>query len=116
MTKEVENNMQYLIGELHKEWDKSGEIFKNVGMSLDKSMKLRKLLVERIVNLRSMADGENVSFKKTMKLTKQSFLYLRMYRKALELEEKTIADDDGEMFFYPLDKDEYQVYREVLAG
>ena len=74
MTKEVENNMQYLIGELHKEWDKSGEIFKNVGMSLDKSMKLRKLLVERIVNLRSMADGENVSFKKTMKLTKQSFL------------------------------------------
>lgn len=115
MTKEIENNMQYLIHELHKEWDKSGEIVKNIGISLDKSQILRGALIEKIMENRKASEDENISFKKSIKLSKESFLYLRMYRKALESEEKTIAEEDGEMFFYPLDKEELQVYREIFT-
>ena len=91
--------MQHLIHELHKEWDKSGEVVKNIGISLDKSQILRGALIEKIMENRKASEDENISFKKSIKLSKESFLDLRMYRKALESEEKTIAEEDGEMFF-----------------
>lgn len=115
MTKELENNMEYLIKELHKEWDKSGEICKNIGISIEKSQVLRGVLAEKILLLKAENEVEGTSFKRSMRLTKESFIYLRMYRKALELEEKTKLEEDGDMFFYPLDKDEYRVYKEVFA-
>lgn len=116
MTKELENNMEYLIKELHREWNKSGEICRKIGLSLERSKTLRDKLAEKILLIKAEHEAGGINFKRSMRLTKESFIYLRMYRKALELEESTRLEDDGDMFFYPLDKDEYRVYKEVLLN
>ena len=79
--KEIIDNMEFLLKELHKEWDRSGANKASVFISLDEVEEVNKTLLLRIAKQQKEAETGDITFKKSVKLSRECYILLRLARK-----------------------------------
>ncbi len=106
-------NLEFLYGELQKEWDESKETKHTVIMTLEEGKRYRKEMQEYIAFYGEMLErNEDISFKESVGYCKQNYITLRFGRKLISEYEK--AKDSGEVSIkLMLDREEYKLYKEI---
>ena len=112
--KVIIKNMEFLLKELHKEWDRTGEMKANVAISLEEIENIRKKLIERISIVQDAAENESMSFNECVQLSKECYVLLRMIKKIKMEEEKANKKGIDIVISIPMDKEELKYYKEIF--
>ena len=111
---EVVDNMEFLIEELHKEWDRSGADKASVFISLKDVEEINRAILVRIAKVQKKAENEEIDFKKFIKLTKESYVLLRLARKIKTEEHRTYNNGTCYVFEVHLDRDELKLFKKMF--
>lgn len=114
--KEIIDNMEFLMKELHKEWDRSGVNKASVFISLDEVEEVNKTLLLRIAKQQKEAETGDITFKKSVKLSRECYILLRLARKIKAEEHKSYNNGTCYEFEVALDKDELKLFKEMFNG
>ena len=114
--KEIIDNMEFLMKELHKEWDRSGANKASVFISLDEVAEVNRTLFLRIAKQQKEAETGNITFKKSVKLSRECYILLRLARKIKAEEHKSYNNGTCYEFEVALDKDELKLFKEMFDG
>ena len=114
--KEIIDNMEFLMKELHKEWDRSGANKASVFISLDEVEEVNKTLLLRIAKQQKDAETGDITFKKSVKLSRECYILLRLARKIKAEEHKSYNNGTCYEFEVALDKDELKLFKEMFNG
>ncbi len=112
--KEITDNMEFLMKELHKEWDRMGATKASVFISLDEVEDVHKAILLRIAKQQKEAEAGDITFKKSVKLSRECYILLRLARKIKAEEHKTYNNGTCYEFEVALDKDELKLFKELL--
>ena len=114
--KEIIDNMEFLMKELHKEWDRSGANKASVFISLDEVEEGNKTLLLRIAKQQKEAETGDITFKKSVKLSRECYILLRLARKIKAEEYKSYNNGTCYEFEVALDKEELKLFKEMFDG
>ena len=114
--KEIIDNMEFLMKELHKEWDRSGANKASVFISLDEVEEVKKTLLLRIAKQQKEAETGDITFKKSVKLSRECYILLRLARKIKAEEHKSYNNGTCYEFEVALDKEELKLFKEMFNG
>lgn len=114
--KEIIDNMEFLMKELHKEWDRSGANKASVFISLDEVEDVNRTILLRISKKQKEAENANITFKQSVRLSRECYILLRLARKINAQEHKTYRNGDCYEFEVALDKDELKLFKEMFSG
>lgn len=112
--KEIIDNMEFLMKELHKEWDRSGANKASVFISLDEVEEVNKTLLLRIAKQQKEAETGDITFKKSVKLSRECYILLRLARKIKVEEHKSYNNGTCYEFEVALDKEELKLFKELF--
>lgn len=113
---EIVKNMEFLMKELHKEWDRQGACKASVFISLDDVEEVNKTLLLRISKKQKEAESDVLTFKQSVRLSRECYILLRLARKIKTGETKAYRDGTCYEFEVALDKDEWKLYKELFGG
>lgn len=112
--RDVINDMEFMIGELHKEWEQSRAIKETVTITVADLGEIKDRIKEAIVVRKVEAEREDVLFKDAIRLTRENFVLLRLIKKIMEVEELSKKMGDMREMKVRLDKEEYGVLRSFI--
>ena len=76
--------MEFLIGELLKEWEISGSETEKVVLTKDEANELKRKVMLNIVRQQDGIDNnQNIMFTESIKMSKDNFIMLRIIKKLL---------------------------------
>jgi hypothetical protein len=117
---EIMGNMEFLIKELHKEWDRTGAYKASVFISLSEVDGVNRKLAKCIMTVQQEAENGELTFKESIRKSKECYVLLRLARKIKQMEDKTNKKAMDEGFYVNLDKEEMKLFKKVfkedLAG
>lgn len=114
--KEIIDNMEFLMKELHKEWDRTGATKASVFISLDEVEDVHKAILLRIAKQQKEVEAGDITFKKSVKLSRECYILLRIARKIKAEEHKTYQNGNCYKFEVAFDKDELKLFKEMFNG
>lgn len=114
--KEIVNDMEFLVNELHKEWDRSGVTKASVVISLEEVEEVNQVLLLRIAKTQELAEATEMTFKESMTLSRECYVLLRLARKIKGKEDKTNKKAMDLEFSVPLDKEELKLFKELFGA
>lgn len=114
--KEIIDNMEFLMKELHKEWDRTGATKASVFISLDEVEDVHKAILLRIAKQQKEVETGDITFKKSVRLSRVCYILLRLARKIKAEEHKTYNNGTCYEFEVVLDKDELKLFKEMFNG
>ena len=104
-------NMEFLMKELHKEWDRSGAPKASVFIPLEEAGEILDRLKEVTYHTQMALDNDEYSFKDCVKESKNCYVLLRIIRKLIKAQEKCEARAMDDEFAIELDKEEYKMFK-----
>lgn len=113
---EIVKNMEFLMKELHKEWDRTGAVKASVVISLDDVEKVKQVLYQEIAQRQAEAEQEDILFCKCIILSHENYILLRLAKKIKSGEEKTNKEGIRCEFVVALDKEERKLYKTLFAS
>lgn len=113
--KEVRKDMEYLVKLLHKEWERSGKTKAAVTVRLVDVPEIEKRMAGVIADKQKHLENEELTFKQSMKLSKNNFVLLRLVKKVKKAEEKTMKKGLDTEFSVELDKEEYKLFVDIVG-
>lgn len=120
MSKTTENgvmkNMEFLVKELHKEWERSGVTKATVMIELEEVNEVNQTLAEKIMEKQNCLEKDDMSFKDSMLLSRENYILLRLAKKIKMQENKTNAKALDLEFSVPLDKEEYKLFQSMFSA
>ena len=120
MSKTTENgvmkNMEFLVKELHKEWERSGVTKATVMIELEEVNEVNQTLAEKIMEKQNRLEKDDMSFIDSMLLSRENFILLRLAKKIKMQEDKTNAKALDLEFSVPLDKEEYKLFQSIFSA
>lgn len=120
MSKTTENgvmkNMEFLVKELHKEWERSGVTKATVMIELEEVNEVNQTLAEKIMEKQNRIEKDDMSFKDSMFLSRENYILLRLAKKIKMQEDKTNAKALDLEFSVPLDKEEYKLFQSMFSA
>ena len=108
----VIKNMEFLVKELHKEWDRSGASKASVIISLEEVDGINDKLKEIIYQTQKSVDEDELTFKQSIAKSKECYVLLRVVRKIAKKKDKQAIDNE---FAIELDKDELKLFKGLFA-
>ena len=114
--KEIVKNMEYLMKELHKEWDRSGVTKASVVISLEEVEEVNQVLLMRIAKIQELVEAKEITFNESMDFSRECYVLLRLARKIKVKEGKTNQKAMDLEFSVPLDKDELKLFKEMFVN
>ncbi|MGB4661532.1 MAG: hypothetical protein WBI07_20330 [Mobilitalea sp.] len=115
-SREIVNNMEFLMKELHKEWDKSGVTKASVVISLEEVEEVKQVILMRIAKIQELVDAKQLTFKENMSFTRECYVLLRLARKIKAKEDKTNQKAMDLEFSVSLDKEELKLFKELFGA
>ena len=112
--KGITMEMEYLIGLLHKEWERSGRTEAEIFLKLADKEKRRKRVAAVIQDRQEQAALEELDFRKSMELSKENFILFRLIKKVKDAEDKAAVEKEQlQEICVGLDKEEYSMFCEI---
>lgn len=120
MSKTTENgvmkNMEFLVKELHKEWERSGDTKATVMIELEEINEVNQTLAEKIMEKQNRIEKDDMTFRDSMLLSRENYILLRLAKKIKLQEDKTNAKALDLEFSVPLDKEEYKLFQSMFSA
>lgn len=120
MSKTTENgvmkNMEFLVKELHKEWERSGDTNATVMIELEEVNEVNQTIAEKIIEKQNRIEKDDMTFKDSMLLSRENYILLRLAKKIKMQEDKTNAKALDLEFSVPLDKEEYKLFQSMFSA
>lgn len=113
---EMVKNMEFLLKELHKEWDRPGANKASVFISLDEVEEVNKVVLLRISKKQKEAESDALTFKQSVRLSRECYILLRLARKIKTGETKAYRGGTCYEFELEMDKEELKLYKELFGG
>lgn len=107
-------DMEFLMKELHSEWERTGKTKKKVKISVDADEKIQKAITEAARKTAKELANDELTFKQMMALTHENYIILRLGKKLKQAENHVRAGENGLEMTLELDKEEYRVCKEIL--
>lgn len=111
----VIKNMEFLVKELHKEWDRSGASKASVIISLEEVDGINDKLKEIIYQTQKSVDEDELTFKQSIAKSKECYVILRVVRKIAKKKDKCEKQAIDNEFAIELDKDELKLFKGLFA-
>ena len=111
----VIKNMEFLVKELHKEWDRSGVAKTSVIISLDEVDGINEKLKEIIYKTQKSLDEDELTFKQSIAKSKECYVLLRVVRKIAKKKDKCEKRAIDNEFAVELDKEELKLSKGLFA-
>ena len=111
----VIKNMEFLVKELHKEWDRSGVAKTSVIISLDEVDGINEKLKEIIYKTQKSLDEDELTFKQSIAKSKECYVLLRVVRKIVKKKDKCEKQAIDNEFAVELDKEELMLSKGLFA-
>ena len=107
----MQKEMEYVLKFLEREWERTGET-KEVQVIGLREISLVNFEIERKIKENKEQLSLDISFRNSLKLTRENYVLLRLARKIKA--EKDKADQDNQRWFYVgLDVEEYELYIKI---
>ena len=114
-TNSIDKTMEFLMSELHKEWDRTGATKASVLISLEEVEEVNKTLVATIMKRQEQAD-KAIDFKECVRLSKENYILLRLARKIKKEQDRTNKLALGLDFEVALDKEELKLFKGIFKS
>lgn len=111
---EIIKNMEYLVKLLHKEWERSGRTKAAVSINMEDMEEVRTRIAGKIRKRQGRLEGEELSFKRCMELSKENFILLRLAKKIKKAGGKAKCQENGASFTVEMDKEEYKLFSRLM--
>ena len=108
-------DMEFLINELHKEWDRSGATKATVIIGIEESTEVNQTLAAKIMEKQELLEKDELSFKQSIGLSRENYVLLRLIKKIKAKENKTNEKGLDMEFSVPLDKEEYKLFKSMFS-
>lgn len=109
-------NMEFLLNELHKEWERSGAPVSSELIQADNAKQLIDDIQFHVAMKQKMLDESDLIFRKIVTETKETYICLRIARKITEEYNKTVDDKSKIDFCILLDKEEKKIFKMLKAS
>ena len=107
----MQKEMEYVLKFLEREWERTGETIEVQVIGL-REISLVNFDIERKIKENKEQLSLDISFRNSLKLTRENYVLLRLARKIKA--EKDKADQDNQRWFYVgLDVEEYELYMKI---
>lgn len=110
-TEEMINNMEFLMKELHKEWERSGVDIRIETIKREDSPQIIENIKFETLKKQRILDNTESGFKRIVKETKETYVWLRIAKKIMKEFKKKVKDEDSVDIAIALDKEEWKLYR-----
>ena len=108
-------DMEFLINELHKEWDRSGATKVTVIIGIEEVTEVNQTLAAKIMEKQELLEKDELSFKQSIGLSRENYVLLRLVKKIKAKEDKTNEKGLDMEFSVPLDKEEYKLFKSMFS-
>ena len=108
-------DMEFLINELHKEWDRSGATKATVIIGIEEATEVNQTLAAKIMEKQELLEKDELSFKQNIGLSRENYVLLRLVKKIKAKEDKTNEKGLDMEFSVPLDKEEYKLFKSMFS-
>lgn len=108
-------DMEFLINELHKEWDRSGATKATVIIGIEEATEVNQTLAAKIMEKQELLEKDELSFKQNIGLSRENYVLLRLVKKIKAKEDKTNDKGLDMEFSVPLDKEEYKLFKSMFS-
>lgn len=109
-------NMEFMMKELHREWDRSGADKASVFIAFDEAEDVNKTILLRIAKQEKIVETGNITFKKSMRLSRECYILLRLARKIKVQEYKAYNNGAYGNLRVSLDREELKLFKELFNG
>ena len=110
----LQKDMEYLLLELHKEWERSGKTRATVVFQLEEMNEISCKLKQKIADRQELLKYEELTFEQSIQLTKQNYILLRLIKKILSKEQRVNKKGIDCEFSVLFDKEEYMILKELF--
>lgn len=116
MKKEVLNDMEYLMQELHREWARSGPSRISCTLQSTEVSEVQGALAKQVEKQQLLLEREELTFQKSIQLLRMNYILLRLAKKMqAEQTKKSESNNSGDMGLL-LDEEEEQVLAELMRN
>lgn len=106
--------MEYLLKLLHKEWERSGRTKAEICMDAADGRTVGVQIVEEIQRRQGQLETDGMSFRQSMRISKENFILLRLAKKIKKEGDKAERREAGTSYTVELDKEEYRLYGALI--
>lgn len=112
----IARDMEFLVKELHKEWDRTGAVEASVPIPPEQAGAVNGKIKEHIRKRQKLLEGADMTFQQSMCRAKECYILFRLAKKIQRQEARVDirCKDDG--FSIQLDQEEYQLFRRMFPG
>ena len=111
----VIKDMEFLLNELHKEWERPGEVKSSVSIPYEKVEEISRKLNVIVYETQQSADSDGLAFKQSIAKSKQCYVLLRIMRKIVKGKGKCDRQAVDAEFVIELDGEESKLFKEMFA-
>lgn len=111
----VIKNMEFLLKELHKEWERPGKVKSSVRIPYEKVEAINRKLNGIVYETQQSSDSDGLTFKQSIAKSKQCYVLLRIMRKILKGKDKCERQAIDAEFVIELDREESKLFKEMFA-
>ena len=112
---QIMKNMEFLMTELHKEWERSGKTRAVVIISVSQTEAVNKRLVDVIQKNTGTLGDKELDFEESVARTRENYVLLRMLKKVKVAEDKVKERKEKE-FSVELDREEYRLFQDIIGA
>lgn len=110
----IMNNMEFLMSELHKEWDRTGAVKASIFIPLEEAEDILDGLKQVTYHTQLSLNNDEYSFEDCVRESKKCYELLRILRKLIKAQGKCEAGAMDDEFVIELDKEEYKIFKELF--
>ena len=111
----VIKDMEFLLNELHKEWERPGEVKSSVSIPYEKVEEISRKLNVIVYETQQSADSDGLAFKQSIAKSKQCYVLLRIMRKIVKGKGKCDRQAVDAEFVIEIDGEESKLFKEMFA-
>ncbi len=112
---QIMKNMEFLMTELHKEWERSGKTRAVVIINVSQTEAVNKRLIDVIQKNTGDLEVKVLEFEESVARARENYVLLRMLKKVKVAEDKVKIRKEDE-FSVELDKEEYRLFQEIIGA
>lgn len=111
---QLERDMEFLVKELHKEWDRTGAVKASVSISIEEVGEVNQVLLLAIAGRQEQAE-KALDFKECIRLSKENYILLRLAKKIKKQEDRCNNQTFELEFEVHLDKEECKLFKALFG-
>lgn len=109
-------NMEFLLKELKKEWEKSGVIKAKVVLEMDDVWSADSVISKKIAKTQESIENDTMTFEQSIRLMKENYILLRLLKKIVKKRDKALKNGVDYEISVAMDKDELELYKTMFEA